>query len=137
MTSAPTAETLSVELRSDAPEPRGTLAWRRGVRAVFRVVSFVEVVTWVGMLTGMLFKYVINGNGIGVTIFGWAHGVTWLVYLVALAVATLTFRWRLPVALVGALGSMFPFLTWPFERWMMRSGRLELTGRPRHARAQA
>lgn len=128
MTSVPTVETLTVESSDSVKTPRGSLAWRGGVRAFFRIVSFVEVVTWVGMLTGMLFKYVINGNGIGVTIFGWAHGVTWLVYLVALVLATVTFRWNLLVALVGAVGSGFPFLTWPFERWMMISGRLELTG---------
>ncbi|MCW4466815.1 DUF3817 domain-containing protein [Glutamicibacter sp. MNS18] len=107
---------------------RGSLRWQSGARSIFRVVSFVECFTWVGMLTGMAFKYLINGNGIGVTIFGWAHGITWLCYLAAALFAAVTFRWKVWVLLIGWVSSTLPFLTWPFERWMLKTGRIDVDG---------
>ena len=109
-----------------AAELRGSARWRQGIRRLFRIVSFVEVVTWIGMLTAMVFKYFINGNAMGVTIFGWAHGLTWLAYLVITTLTAFTFRWKIWVWLTGCVGSGLPFLTWPFEYWMMKSGRLNL-----------
>ncbi|WP_313812922.1 DUF3817 domain-containing protein [Glutamicibacter sp.] len=106
--------------------PRGSVSWQQGIRQLFRIVSFVEVVTWIGMLTAMVFKYFINGNAMGVTIFGWAHGLTWLAYLVITTLTALTFRWRIWVWLTGCVGSGLPFITWPFEYWMMKSGRLDV-----------
>lgn len=116
--------------------PRGSEAWQRSVRAVFRFISFFECLTWVGMLTGMAFKYLINGNGLGVTIFGWIHGVTWLVYIVVVVVALVTFRWKIWVGLIGLIASVFPFLTWPFEAWMLRSGRIEIASKSSENRSE-
>ena len=105
---------------------RGTLGWQQGIRRLFRIVSFVEVVTWIGMLTAMVFKYFINGNAMGVTIFGWPHCLGRYGYLVITTLTAFTFRWKIWVWLTGCVGSGLPFLTWPFEYWMMKSGRLNL-----------
>lgn len=40
----------------------------------FRAVAIAEAVSWVGLLIGMFFKYVVVGDDIGVTIFGPIHG---------------------------------------------------------------
>lgn len=117
-------ESSTHPVAAEQRRPLGTAAWQTAIRRFFQVVSIVECFTWVGMLTGMAFKYLINGNGIGVTIFGWAHGVTWLCYLAAAVVTAVTFRWKIWVLVVGAAASTLPFLTLPFERWMAKSGRL-------------
>ena len=109
---------------ADIPAVRGSRAWQGFSRALFRTVAFIECVTWIGMLTSMAFKYFINGNGTGVTIFGWAHGITWLVFLASATLAAWTFRWPVWIWLAGCIGSALPFLTWPFERWMLLSHRL-------------
>lgn len=126
-----TAVESVVEIKdSESMVNRGSLKWQSVVRSLFRVVSFVECFTWVGMLSGMALKYLINGNGIGVTIFGWAHGITWLCYLAAALLAAVTFRWKVWVLLIGSVSSTLSLLTWPFERWMLKTGRIDTDGDP-------
>ena len=62
----------------------------------FRVVAFAEALSWLGLLTGMFFKYVVDAGEQGVHVFGPVHGTVFLTYLV---VTLLT--WRVP-ALVAA-----------------------------------
>lgn len=107
---------------------RGTAVQQRWVAGAFRGIALLECLTWVGMLTSLLFKYVINGNALGVTIFGWAHGITWLLFLASALAAALVFRWKIWVFLLGCAVSTLPFLTWPFELWMVRSGQLRISG---------
>ena len=94
----------------------------------FRVTAFAEAMTWVAMLTAMLFKYAINGYAFGVTVAGWAHGTVWLAFVAACIAAAIRFRWRVWIALVGLIMSGLPFLTIPFDYWMERSGRLRRAG---------
>lgn len=96
----------------------------RFVHLAFRAVAIGEAITWVAMLTAMLFKYAINGYAFGVTVAGWFHGVMWLLFVAMCLLAAFWFRWRLWVTVVGLAISTLPFLTIPFDIWMERSGRL-------------
>lgn len=105
-------------------QPLGGPGLHRVAATSFRLTTLVETFTWVGLLTGMLFKYVINGNGMGVTVFGWIHGTVWLACVAAILLAGVVFRWNPLVIVVGLAASVLPFLLVPFAWWMTRSHRL-------------
>jgi integral membrane protein len=99
----------------------------RAVRAAtaFRVVAFAEALSWLGLLTGMFFKYVVDAGEQGVHVFGPVHGTVFITYLVVSLVTWRHQRWTLPVALLALAASVPPFCTVLFEQWAQRTGRLD------------
>lgn len=93
-------------------------------RAALITVAIVESLTWLGLIVGMLFKYVVSDNQAGVHIFGPLHGVAFVAYLVTVLVARSTFRWDLRLTLIALACSIPPFFSLFFELWADRSGRL-------------
>jgi integral membrane protein len=85
------------------------------VATAFRVVAVAEACSWAGLLVGMLFKYLIVGNEIGVQVFGPIHGALFVGYVVVTLLAARTFGWRLPSTLLGLACSIPPFATLWFE----------------------
>jgi integral membrane protein len=108
-----------------AQDPR-----RSGGAAVtaFRVVAFAEALSWLGLLTGMFFKYVVDAGEQGVHVFGPVHGTVFLTYVVVTLLTWRTQRWSLPVALLALVSSVPPFCTVLFEEWARRTGRLDPSG---------
>ena len=86
------------------------------VATAFRVVAVAEACSWAGLLVGMLFKYLIVGNEIGVQVFGPIHGALFVGYVVITVLTARTFGWRLPTTLLGLACSVPPFATLWFER---------------------
>ena len=106
-------------LRSQDP------ARKAGAAAAFRVVAFAEALSWLGLLTGMFFKYVVESGDLGVRIFGPIHGTVFLTYVVVTLVTWRAQRWSFPVALLALVASVPPFCTVAFEEWARRTGRLD------------
>jgi integral membrane protein len=98
----------------------------RAVRAAtaFRVVAFAEALSWLGLLTGMFFKYVVDAGEQGVHVFGPVHGTVFLTYVVVTLFTWRAQRWSFPVALLALVASVPPFCTVAFEEWARRTGRL-------------
>lgn len=97
---------------------------RRVVPPLFAAVAIAEACSWAALLIGMLVKYVVVGNEIGVRVAGPIHGFLFTAYLgLALAMAWLG-RWRWWVILVALLCAVPPFATLLFERWARRNGKL-------------
>lgn len=91
----------------------------------FRYVAFAEALSWLGLLIGMAFKYLVDpGTEAGVAFFGPVHGAMFMIYLVVAIAAALHFRWSLGVTAVALLASIPPFATAVFEIWASRTGRL-------------
>lgn len=93
--------------------------------ALFRFVSLAEAVSWVGLLTGMFFKHVTKTSELGVQVFGPIHGAVFVAYL---AVAWFTARklaWDRRTTLWATVCSVPPLATILFERWAMRTGKLD------------
>src|SRR5690606_29246032 len=65
----------------------------RAISVLYRTAAIVEAVTWAGLLVGMLFKYVIDGNDLGVRVFGRLHGAAFVAYVPITLLAALRFRW--------------------------------------------
>lgn len=95
-----------------------TVAW-------FRVIAIAEAISWAGLLTGMLFKYVLTGDEIGVHVFGPVHGVIFLAYVAVTLLTWYRLGWTKGVVALGLAASIPPFATYAFEVWAKRTGRLE------------
>ncbi|MCO1659462.1 DUF3817 domain-containing protein [Pseudonocardia humida] len=100
-----------------------TLAAARAAR-LFRAVAVAEACSWAGLLIGMLFKYVVVGNEIGVQVFGPIHGAMFVAYLVVSVWAARALRWPTSTLVVALLCSIPPLATLWFERRARRTGRL-------------
>ena len=99
---------------------------------LFRVAAVAEAVSWAGLLIGMFFKYAVGAGEGGVPVFGMVHGVVFIVYvLVSLAVFK-PLGWRPKTLMLALLSSIPPLFTWAFERWALRSGRLDGPSRLKH-----
>ncbi|GAB2748493.1 DUF3817 domain-containing protein [Amycolatopsis magusensis] len=96
----------------------------------FRLLALAEAVSWAGLLIGMLFKYVVVGNEIGVKIFGPIHGLVFVAYVIAALLARGPLRWDGRTTVLALIASIPPFGTVLFERWATRTGRLERSAEP-------
>jgi integral membrane protein len=106
--------------------PSATPAALAATRAgrLFRAVAVAEACSWAGLLIGMLFKYVVVGNEIGVQVFGPIHGALFVAYVVVTIWAARTLRWPVPTLVLALVCSIPPLATLWFERRARRSGRL-------------
>ena len=93
-------------------------------RTLFRAAALVEAATWLGLLVGMAFKYLLTGDETGVHVFGPLHGAAFIAYVVMTVVAARAYGWRLRTTLVALAASIPPLATWPLEAWAERTGRL-------------
>jgi integral membrane protein len=107
-------------LRAQDPARAGS-----GTVTAFRVVAVAEALSWLGLLTGMIFKYVVDAGEQGVQVFGPIHGTVFMAYVVVTLLTWRSQRWSLPVALVALASSVPPFCTALFEEWARRTGRLD------------
>jgi integral membrane protein len=90
----------------------------------FRIIAVAEAFSWTGLIIGMVFKYLVVHNPIGVHIFGSIHGVLFLAY-VGLAVRLWRHQpWPTGVGGWALVGGVVPFGSIAFERWATRHGRL-------------
>ncbi|GAA3390107.1 DUF3817 domain-containing protein [Cryptosporangium minutisporangium] len=87
---------------------------------LFRLAALAEALSWTGLLIGMVFKYLIVENEIGVKIFGPIHGALFILYLVSVLLTRPVAGWSLRATFVGLIASIPPFGTLFFERWAMK-----------------
>ena len=105
-------------------------------RTWFRVVAVLEALTWVGLLIGMAFKYVLADDETGVHVMGPLHGAAFLAFVAVTLLAARTFRWSVGVTLVGLASSVPPLGSLAFGRWAVRRGLLECEGAVARADAE-
>ncbi|GAA1821783.1 DUF3817 domain-containing protein [Planosporangium flavigriseum] len=96
----------------------------------FRVIAIAEAFSWLGLLIGMLFKYSLAHNEIGVKVFGPIHGTLFIAYLVTLMWLAGREQWGWRRAVVGAAAAVPPFTSVIFERWVARRRAGAATGAP-------
>lgn len=91
----------------------------------FRVIAFAEAVTWVGLLIGMYFKYLgAPRTEIGVKVFGMAHGLVFIGFVLAALLVGKAFTWTARVWVLALLASVVPLASVIFVIWAERTGRL-------------
>lgn len=100
----------------------------RSVAGWFRLVALLEAVSWVGLLVGMYFKYLgTPRTEVGVKVFGMAHGLIFVAFVVIGLLAGIAFKWAASTFLLAALASIVPLGSVIFLIWADRTGRV---GRP-------
>jgi integral membrane protein len=92
----------------------------------FRFFAHIEAVSWVGLLLGMYFKYLVPTQfGLGeslVSSFGRIHGLLVMVYIgLAFAVSS-RLAWRMKTTLIALACVVPPFATVIFDWWANRTG---------------
>lgn len=92
---------------------------------IFRGVAIAEACSWTGLLIGMVFKYLVVFDDVGVKVFGPVHGALFVAYVIVTLLAARTFRWDLRTTVVGLLASIPPLATIWFERRVARRGQLD------------
>jgi integral membrane protein len=95
---------------------------------VFRVVAIAEACSWIGLLIGMAFKYLVVFDDLGVRVFGPIHGALFVAYVVVALVTARAFRWRPTTTVLALLASIPPAATVCFERRAVRRGELDRPG---------
>lgn len=99
----------------------------------FRLVAFVEAISWALLIVGMVYKRLPEPHRETwpVQVFGMAHGVVFLVFLAVAVLAARKYRWSPLATVLALLSSLPPFTTVVFEIWAARTGRLgELSAAP-------
>ncbi|MDZ4753843.1 MAG: DUF3817 domain-containing protein [Phycisphaerae bacterium] len=91
----------------------------------FQLAAIAEAWSWAGLLVGMVFKYLVVQNPIGVQIMGPIHGALFIAYLIAALQAASMLRWSRATTALALIAAVPPFCTVVFERWALRSGRLQ------------
>ncbi len=95
----------------------------------FRLIALAEAVSWVGLLTGMYFKYLgTPRTEIGVKIFGMAHGLIFIAFVLTGVLVGAAARWRPGTWLLAALSAVVPLCSVILIIWADRTGRLEPAG---------
>ena len=87
---------------------------------MFQIMAITEAITWAGLLIGMLFKYVVGSNQVGVQVFGPLHGFVMIAYVMACGIIRPDMRWSGRQTLIAIGASVPPLMTLPFEVWAMR-----------------
>src|SRR6202163_3927013 len=101
----------------------------RSVAGWFRLIAMAEAVSWVGLLTGMYFKYLGSPRTeIGVKVFGMAHGLIFIAFVVTGLLAGTALKWTARTWLLALLASIVPLCSVIFLIWADRTGRLDGSG---------
>ena len=91
----------------------------------FRLVALAEAVSWVGLLVGMYFKYLGSPRTeIGVKVFGMAHGLVFIAFVVTALLAGIAVQVGVGTWLLALLASIVPLGSVIFLIWADRTGRL-------------
>jgi integral membrane protein len=97
----------------------------RTVGGWFRLVALLEAVSWVGLLIGMYFKYLGSPRTeVGVKVFGMAHGLVFIAFVVLALLTGLALKWGLGTWLLVLLASVVPLGSVIFLIWADRTGRM-------------
>ncbi|AGB24863.1 integral membrane protein [Mycobacterium sp. JS623] len=98
----------------------------RSATGWFRLVALAEAVSWVGLLVGMYFKYLgTPRTEIGVKVFGMAHGLVFIAFVVTGLLVGIAYKWAARTWLLALLASIVPLASVIFLIWADRTGRLE------------
>ncbi|MGY1811486.1 DUF3817 domain-containing protein [Blastococcus sp. SYSU D00820] len=92
---------------------------------LFRIVAVAEALSWLGLLIGMYVKWIAGTSEVGVQVFGPIHGGVFVLYCLVTLVTARALRWSAWTTLVALACSVPPFATVAFERWALRTGRLD------------
>ncbi|MBM6402558.1 DUF3817 domain-containing protein [Phycicoccus sonneratiae] len=87
---------------------------------LYPALARAEAVTWALLLLGMVLKYVTRTTELGVSVFGLAHGVVFLAYVLVTVLVWVDQRWSRRLGLLALAAAIPPFATVGVERLVTR-----------------
>lgn len=107
-----------------------TVLQRSTAATRFRAVAVAEAITWAGLIVGMVFKYLVVKDEIGVQVFGPLHGAVFSLYVLTTLWVAAPLRWGRLSTVIGLVASLPPFGTVLFERWVSSREPVSTLARP-------
>lgn len=92
----------------------------------FKIVAVVEALTWIGLLTGMFFKYA-RDIETATKVPGWIHGAAFVVLVALTLLVARAIKWDVKTLALGLIATVVPFCSVVFEVWAQRAGKLDVT----------
>lgn len=94
-------------------------------KKLYLAVASAEMVTWTGLIIAMIARYGFGYEGELFFVAGLSHGIVFIVYWVTSVTIGINLRWGAGTISLALLAAIPPWLTIPFDRWLLKKGKLE------------
>ncbi|KXP08494.1 hypothetical protein AXK57_16355 [Tsukamurella pulmonis] len=94
------------------------------VVTAFKIVAFVEALTWVWLIIAMIIKRV-QDKPDAIAVPGMTHGIVFMVLVVLTLAVAYARKWDIKTLALGLLATVLPFCSVVFEVWAQRAGKLD------------
>lgn len=91
---------------------------------LFKVAAVLEALSWIGLLTGMFFKWILETTEKGVQIMGPIHGGMFVLYVISCLWVAMVHKWTPKHLVLGLVSAVPPLMTLWFEKHAERHGLL-------------
>ena len=98
--------------------------FHRPLIKAFKVLAFIEALTWIALLIAMVVKRVADNDG-AIRIPGMAHGGVFVLFVLVTIATGIALKWSPKVLMLGLASSIPPLFTIWFEIWASRNGHLD------------
>lgn len=94
-------------------------------KKLFQTFAVGEAFTWALLISALIARALVEGLAIAVTIAGTIHGAMFLSYCTTAVLVGVNQRWNLGKIAAAVSLAIVPFATVPFDRSLLKKGRLE------------
>ncbi|MFM2023863.1 MAG: hypothetical protein RIR89_1255 [Actinomycetota bacterium] len=94
-------------------------------KKLFQTFAVGEAITWALLISALITRALVEGLAIVVTIAGTIHGAMFLSYCTTAVLVGVNQRWSFGKIAAAVSLAIVPFATVPFDRSLLKNGRLE------------
>jgi integral membrane protein len=94
-------------------------------KKLFQTFAVGEAFTWALLISALIARALVEGLAIAVTIAGTIHGAMFLSYCTTAVLVGVNQRWSFGKIAAAVSLAVVPFATVPFDRSLLKKGRLE------------
>ncbi|MFZ9744312.1 MAG: DUF3817 domain-containing protein [Aquiluna sp.] len=94
-------------------------------KKLFQTFAVGEAITWALLISALIARALVEGLAIAVTIAGTIHGAMFLSYCTTAVLVGVNQRWSFGKIAAAVSLAIVPFATVPFDRSLLKKGRLE------------
>ncbi len=94
-------------------------------KKLFQTFAVGEAFTWALLISALIARALVEGLAIAVTIAGTVHGAMFLSYCTTAVLVGVNQRWSFGKIAAAVSLAVVPFATVPFDRSLLKKGRLE------------
>ncbi len=94
-------------------------------KKLFQTFAVGEAITWALLISALITRALVEGLAIAVTIAGTIHGAMFLSYCTTAVLVGVNQRWSFGKIAAAVSLAIVPFATVPFDRSLLKNGRLE------------